>query len=790
MDRYTLKVLQPHLNPKYNENVETNENININNKKVNKNPVNKNGLNKSIIKNINSHIASNDIVSNLYNNINANKICLKRPEIKRYIPPGKRFDHPKAEIDPNILAKTKENLSLIKKCDIFPVSLNSLSHSNNSHDIKKIKSANISRSQLKSKISHEILDKINSITNHNQNLPDYKKQIKSEHTLINDISINPLEKVICLKKIELNIKPPGAVFVTNKMSPDINIIKKCNIQVVDESFKDILDSPKVINNLENPLNKNSIDLDENINLIYYSCHLQSLKSPTSLLVRGNRMINLPNTCTQPACQSSAGKWHISLPDTPAPRSRHQSINCDYSFSGCLNDNKGDHKNFPNEMRGVRRRRPISPISCDQYLNEPSNIDQIDNFNSIEGSSILPIQRLRGDPSIYKNYQRQAQNYPFEHLTNKEIQGKENISTLPSPSIHYYDNRAGDRNNGINNAEYHQHDNRFFLPERTNMHFIHPLDREFSDHQYWKGANNDPTSFSYEKHSYYPSTYNDTRFPPDIPPYFHTSYDPNYNPGYNNQVTHLGNLTLREPPFTNRIHNIDISRANNTENNSNNLENFNNSFNTHTNTNTSSNSMSSFPNHNGRHKYLTCNNFSNNFRSNHDPKTYSSPFTCSRDLNDPARFERVIEVSGFPTEFKTLDLKDILTNSGDSELDILWVDDNHALAVFTSSKYAQDALNLNHPLLKCKSYDQASSKSKLKAEKSLDSVFANMICSKPRPQTTVVIARRFIEGHLGIRVSTDEEIRQKQLKEFKEAVSENKRLQESRNTADVWDENKE
>lgn len=49
------------------------------------------------------------------------------------------------------------------------------------------------------------------------------------------------------------------------------------------------------------------------------------------------------------------------------------------------------------------------------------------------------------------------------------------------------------------------------------------------------------------------------------------------------------------------------------------------------------------------------------------------------------FPHVLEVSNFPVEFKTQDLMMLFSQYKESGFDIKWVDDTHALAVFSSSK---------------------------------------------------------------------------------------------------------
>lgn len=64
----------------------------------------------------------------------------------------------------------------------------------------------------------------------------------------------------------------------------------------------------------------------------------------------------------------------------------------------------------------------------------------------------------------------------------------------------------------------------------------------------------------------------------------------------------------------------------------------------------------------------------------DYKSYQDPV----NLEDE-EFPHVLEVSNFPIEFKTQDLMQIFSEYKDTGFDIKWVDDTHALVVFSSSK---------------------------------------------------------------------------------------------------------
>ncbi|CAD7003599.1 unnamed protein product [Ceratitis capitata] len=64
--------------------------------------------------------------------------------------------------------------------------------------------------------------------------------------------------------------------------------------------------------------------------------------------------------------------------------------------------------------------------------------------------------------------------------------------------------------------------------------------------------------------------------------------------------------------------------------------------------------------------------------------YSAYLTKQSILNDE-EFPHVLEVSNFPVEFKNHDLLMVFSQYKESGFDIKWVDDTHALAVFSSSR---------------------------------------------------------------------------------------------------------
>ncbi|KAG8224658.1 hypothetical protein J437_LFUL005160 [Ladona fulva] len=122
-----------------------------------------------------------------------------------------------------------------------------------------------------------------------------------------------------------------------------------------------------------------------------------------------------------------------------------------------------------------------------------------------------------------------------------------------------------------------------------------------------------------------------------------------------------------------------------------------------------------------------------------------------NANFLSELSHVVEIYGFPAEFKTQDLISVLSpfgggNSGAPAFEIKWVDDTHALAVFASSFVAADVLSLNHPLVKTRPLDESSAASKAKARKTCESL---RIPFRPRPETCPAMAQRLITGALGV-----------------------------------------
>ncbi|XP_035391635.1 R3H and coiled-coil domain-containing protein 1 [Electrophorus electricus] len=113
--------------------------------------------------------------------------------------------------------------------------------------------------------------------------------------------------------------------------------------------------------------------------------------------------------------------------------------------------------------------------------------------------------------------------------------------------------------------------------------------------------------------------------------------------------------------------------------------------------------------------------------------------------DHDHFAHVIEIYDFPAMFKTDDLLDAFTDYSEGGIKIKWVDNTHALGVFSSASAATQALSIRHPLLKTRTLSEGSKKAKGKAMRRAE--FIQPV--KARPQTDAAVARRLVTRALGL-----------------------------------------
>ena len=121
------------------------------------------------------------------------------------------------------------------------------------------------------------------------------------------------------------------------------------------------------------------------------------------------------------------------------------------------------------------------------------------------------------------------------------------------------------------------------------------------------------------------------------------------------------------------------------------------------------------------------------------------------------FKRVIEMGDFPKELKTTDLENVLHANVKIKnyYDLKWVDDTHALVIFTDELTAAQALAIPDPQIKFRPFYLACEASKAKAK----SISIEPNVKKTRPDTSTVMARRLLSRALNnpnIKANKDEE----------------------------------
>lgn len=110
---------------------------------------------------------------------------------------------------------------------------------------------------------------------------------------------------------------------------------------------------------------------------------------------------------------------------------------------------------------------------------------------------------------------------------------------------------------------------------------------------------------------------------------------------------------------------------------------------------------------------------------------------------------VVEIYDFPSDYKTDNLEDCLHRNLKlvNYYDLKWVDDTHALAVFTDAHTASQALNIVDSSIKFRPFWSASSQSVMKAR--MLKLTSESTTHKPRPDTSTVMAKRLLARALGM-----------------------------------------
>nr|XP_033478776.1 coiled-coil domain-containing protein R3HCC1L [Epinephelus lanceolatus]XP_033478777.1 coiled-coil domain-containing protein R3HCC1L [Epinephelus lanceolatus]XP_033478778.1 coiled-coil domain-containing protein R3HCC1L [Epinephelus lanceolatus] len=141
---------------------------------------------------------------------------------------------------------------------------------------------------------------------------------------------------------------------------------------------------------------------------------------------------------------------------------------------------------------------------------------------------------------------------------------------------------------------------------------------------------------------------------------------------------------------------------------------------------------------------------------------------------------IVEIYDFPVEFKTEDLLKLFQCYQQRGFDIKWIDDKHALGLFSSPIAAREALRSKHPLMKLRPLSKSSSATKAKARSCSD----YLLPAKERPQTSAALARKLVIGALGVKSNLTKEQREAERKKLQEA-REQKRLA-AKQKEDAWE----
>lgn len=150
-----------------------------------------------------------------------------------------------------------------------------------------------------------------------------------------------------------------------------------------------------------------------------------------------------------------------------------------------------------------------------------------------------------------------------------------------------------------------------------------------------------------------------------------------------------------------------------------------------------------------------------------------------DLTDD-EISHIVEIYDFPSEFKTEDLLKLFQCYQQRGFDIKWIDETHALGLFSSPIAAREALRSKNPLMKLRPLSKSSSATKAKARSCSD----YLLPAKERPQTSASLARRLVIGALGVKSNVTKEQREAERKKLQEA-KEQKRLA-AKQREDAWE----
>ncbi|NXD84006.1 R3HC1 protein, partial [Halcyon senegalensis] len=110
------------------------------------------------------------------------------------------------------------------------------------------------------------------------------------------------------------------------------------------------------------------------------------------------------------------------------------------------------------------------------------------------------------------------------------------------------------------------------------------------------------------------------------------------------------------------------------------------------------------------------------------------------------FGHVTEIYDFSPSLKTEHLLEVFSDFHESGFKIHWVDDTHALGIFSSPSAASQALGRRYPSLKIRPLIHATKQTKIKALQRPKLLHL----AKERPQTDTAVAKRLVSRALGLK----------------------------------------
>ncbi|CAG7835249.1 unnamed protein product [Allacma fusca] len=160
-----------------------------------------------------------------------------------------------------------------------------------------------------------------------------------------------------------------------------------------------------------------------------------------------------------------------------------------------------------------------------------------------------------------------------------------------------------------------------------------------------------------------------------------------------------------------------------------------------------------------------------------PKLEEYPEEMKVALKEEA-LSHIVEVYNMNKDIKTKDIMSLFDTSNGIKNHLKWVDDEHAMLIFSTPDLAKEALKVSHPVILTRLIENGSMESKLKIMSCSHS--SHLLPWKARPKTVTVLARRLISSQLGPEFQVvSPEVLQKESKIIKEALAQKREKDKER-----------